>query len=434
MASIFTTSDKIKTKGPFQSNAFTPFYIQFVPGVCIDVVTSTKSLQSYNDSDNINSILAIPHYRTGPKKKKTMLNDSDRYFPLMRGFVDVPAKGDPVLLCDMGGVQYYLGPLNTFNQVNFNDDNLHEAELPLNSNSIEPNSRLHKGESRNFKRVNHNRMIKNWNPRLDSTNVFNETHGDMMLEGRHGNSIRIGSRDVNPYIYISNGRIESFQSEGFADGTLISITNKGSLNQHFGGYAVQPSADDDEQFNEIEVVPGFILASDYHPSTEEPPTRLMSKLISSVNDDLDATDLIYRYGSEESSDADGNTIYESIVANQVLLNSDRITINSKSNDIYLSSNNDIHIGTKRHLTISTNENLIIESEKTHLGDPNKKTMDNMVLGKKVQEALNGLIDLIKEIQINTQLGPQSPMPLPSESQVVSLIDSILSNKHFIEEN
>ena len=74
----------------------------------------------------------------------------------------------------------------------------------------------------------------------------------------------------------------------------------------------------------------------------------------------------------------------------------------------------------------------IESEKTHLGDPNKKEMDNMVLGSKVQEALNGIIDLIKEIKINTQIGPQSPMPLPSESSVKSIIDSIISNKHFIE--
>jgi len=83
-------------------------------------------------------------------------------------------------------------------------------------------------------------------------------------------------------------------------------------------------------------------------------------------------------------------------------------------------------------TISTAKDLIIESEKIHLGDPNKKEMDNMVLGSKVQEALNGIIGLIKEIQITTQLGPQSPMPLPSESSVTTMIDDIISKKHFIE--
>mgnify|MGYP003119835140 CR=1 FL=1 len=438
MASILTTLGKAtQQKGVFGSELNSSVYLQFVPGVCVEVVTDTRSLQSNNESDNINSILAIPHIRKGAKKKKTALNDNDRYFPLLRGFVDVPAKGDPVLLCTIGGIQYYLGPLNTYNQVNFNDDNLHEPELPLNSNSIEPNARLHKGESRNFKRIEHNRMMKSWNPRLDATNAFNETHGDMMLEGRHGNSIRIGSRDVNPYIYMSNGRIDSFQKEGFADGTLISITNKGSLNQHFGGYAIQPNSDDEEQFNEIEVVPGFILASDYHMSTEEPPNRLMSKLVSSVNGDVDATDLIYRYGSEESSDNDGNTVYDSVIANQILFNSDRITINSKEDDIYLSSNKDIHIGTKRHLTISTSDSLIIESETTNLGDPNKKTMDNMVLGTKLQEVLNGIIDLFSTAQYfnasgNAVLVPSSIQA--SVQQIQNSIDQITSTKHFIEEN
>ena len=34
--------------------------------------------------------------------------------------------------------------------------------------------------------------------------VLGDIHGDMLLEGRHGNNIRIGSRYVNPYIIISN--------------------------------------------------------------------------------------------------------------------------------------------------------------------------------------------------------------------------------------
>jgi hypothetical protein len=436
MASILTTLGKAtQQKGVFGSTNNSPIYLQFVPGVCIEPITSTNSLQSYNNSDNVNSILAIPHIRNGVKKKKTMLNDNDRYFPLMRGFVDVPAKGDPVLLCEIGGKRYYLGPLNTDNQPNFNEDNLYEPELPLNSNSVEPNARLHKGESRNFKRLEHNRMRKVWNPRLDSTDVFNETHGDMMLEGRHGNSIRIGSRDENPYMYISNGRLETFTTEGYADGTLIAITNKGSLNQHFGGYAIQPSADDEDEARELEVVPGFILASDYHFSTEEPPKRLMANLVSSVNNDLDATDLIYRYGSEEGADENGATVYNGIVANQILFNSDRITINSKNEDMYLSSGNDIHIGTKRHLTISTSENLIIESEKTYLGDPNKKEMDNMVMGAKLQQVLKDILQIFSVAQYVNSGGPAALNPTSIEASVQKItgdIDTILSTKHFIE--
>tara|TARA_Y100000356_G_scaffold127676_1_gene126832 strand:- start:42 stop:776 length:735 start_codon:yes stop_codon:yes gene_type:complete len=243
-----------------------------------------------------------------------------------------------------------------------------------------------------------------------------------MLEGRHGNSIRMGSRDVNPYIMISNFRQGQQIRESLGDGSLISITKDGTLAQHYGNYkkvlsseADPDSTEDPDTTFEVEEVFGFTLASDYVATDEEPPARLMGSLISSINGDQDATELIYNYSG-----------------NQILFSSDRLTLNSKLDDIYLSSNKDIHIGSKENVTISTAKDLIIESERTHLGDPNKKEMDNMVLGSKVQEALNGIIDLIKEIKINTQLGPQSPMPLPSESSVKTIIDSIISNKHFIE--
>ena len=36
--------------------------------------------------------------------------------------------------------------------------------------------------------------------------ISNAIHGDLVFEGRHGNSIRIGSRNIHPYIIISNGR------------------------------------------------------------------------------------------------------------------------------------------------------------------------------------------------------------------------------------
>ena len=49
-------------------------------------------------------------------------------------------------------------------------------------------------------------MQKYFNNKLDGyeegKSTIGEIHGDMMLEGRHWNSIRIGSRDVNPYIFL----------------------------------------------------------------------------------------------------------------------------------------------------------------------------------------------------------------------------------------
>ena len=443
MGSLFTTSKDSKIKTTFGKGKFIPFYLQFVPGVCVETITSKNKLKAFSDIKNVNSILAQPHIREGRKKKKTELNNSDRYFPLLRGMFEVPAKGDPVLLCTVGGKNYYLGPLNTNNSPNWNEDNMWEPEIPQTSDdkkSQESNPRLVKGESLNFVKKTYNRMGKNYNQLFDLTEEFNETHGDLMLEGRHGNSVRVGSRGETPYIYISNGRQQSFTQEGFADGTLISITNKGNLSQHFGGYGRKVTPPPSGYQAALETIDGFILSSDY-VSLEDGvnnnnPNRLMSSLITSVNGEETTDSIIYKYGSTEDEDENGETIYKPVEANQILFRSDRITIDSKSNDIYLSSGNDIHIGTKRHLTLSTNNDFIVESERIYFGNPNvpEKEVDNMVMGKKLQKVLKDIISLFDEIVVDTSFGPSkmSELALPNRDSVVTAIDGIISSKYFLD--
>jgi len=430
MASILTTLGKAtQQKGVFGSTNNAPIYLQFVPGVVVDVATHPSALKAHGHITNINSIIALPHVQEGPKKTRANVDNDDRYYPLMRGVVDVPTKGDPVLLCSISGIQYYLGPLNTQNNPNFNVDNLFQYDTTRVGDgkeiASENNRKLARGESLNFKKVENRRLAKIPNEELDNGVSYNETYGDLMLEGRHGNSLRMGSRDVNPYIIISNSRPGKAVRESLGDGSLISITKDGTLAQHYGNYKKVVSSEQDENSTEdpkttweVEEVFGFTLASDYVATDEEPPNRYMGDLISSINGGQDTDELIYNYSG-----------------NQILFSSDRLTLNSKLDDIFLSSNKDIHIGAKENVTISTAKDLIIESEKTHLGDPNKKEMDNMVLGSKVQEAFTAVIDMIKGLQVNTQLGPQSPLP-PSisakEGELNTLIKELISKKHFIE--
>jgi len=442
MASLLTTFGEIsKVKGIFGTKFNTPVYLQFVPGICGDVVTSREQLESYNKEEFVNTILALPHFREdGVKKKLSELDNTDRYYPLLRGIREVPTKGDPVLLCEIGGKKYYLGPLNTQNQINFNQDNLKEAEINVtkNLNNREGNKRKAAGESRNFIKEQYSKMVKPYHPKLDGTKAYNENHGDLMLEGRHGNSIRVGSRKDNSHIFISNGRRPTFKYESLADGGIIALIERGTLAQHFGGHfrQINPDVDGDgagDATVDLEDVGPFTLASDYKSSTEESPKRLMSKLISSVNNDQDVNELIYNFGKVEE---DNTNTAKPDNENQMLFYSDRIIINSKTNDIYLSSNNDIHIGTKRHLTISTNENLIIESEKTFLGDPNKKEMDNMVLGKKLQKVLKDILKVFEVASYANSGGPAFINKASIESSVKLIdgeIDNIISTKHKIEQ-
>ena len=137
---------------------------------------------------------------------------------------------------------------------------------------------------------------------------------------------------------------------------------------------------------------GFTLSSD----TLQEPNRFMGTLISNVNNNQDTQELIYNYNKD-----------------QILIHSERITINSKLDDIYLSSIKDIHIGTGRHLTISTNKNFIIET---------------LAVIKNSQGLCQGIpIPLVDETKAPGSVNLKI-------AQIEQKINKILSTKHFIEPN
>ena len=60
--------------------------------------------------------------------------------PLLRGFADSIARGDSVLYVEIGGIFFYLGPLNTTNNPNWNIDNMRNTERndAINISGISP--------------------------------------------------------------------------------------------------------------------------------------------------------------------------------------------------------------------------------------------------------------------------------------------------------
>jgi len=440
MGSIFATIPGNSIRGFLGKEQDVPFYLQFVPGYVIEVVHSKESLR-YGGENTINSIIAIPHISDKLYKRRGSAGEEYRYFPLFRTVTDIPSKGDPVLLCSIGNIKYYLGPISTnTNEVTWNKDNLYTPEQLIGKDVGDISPRGSDGTSPNFnKNFLYKRLIKVRNIGLDFGTAVRETTGDTIFEGRHGNSIRIGSRSNNPYVFISNKRDINNDVESISDGSLISITSNGSLRQHFGGY-------DDIVQNVF--VPGFQLASDAVPENK----RLMSNLISSINQLDDIDPILYGYGSKDTGEIDenGEPIFEGIKANQILFSSDRITLNSKLDDIYLSSNKDIHIGSGRNLAISTNEDLIIESRNIYLGNPSPnqsprdsdKAMEKMVLGNKLLDVLQDTLTALKNASALVQ-GVPVPLtdgtPAPESfalkiEPIEQKLEQILSQYHYIEPN
>ena len=434
MGSVFVTQEDRTIKGFGGKKYKVPFYLQFVPGAVVEVITSSDSY-SFKGDHTLNTIIATAHISDKLYKKRALSvgSEENRYYPLLRGMTDVPSKGDPVLLCTIGKINYYLGPLNTTtNSPTWNDDPSYKTEIspiPVAAGS-DPGAR--RGESLNFnKSIKFSRLAKIRNENLDYGSVINEATGDMILEGRHGNSIRVGSRDIYPYLFISNHRAPRNALESLCDGSIISITSNGTLAQHFGGYvksgteASLSSLDAGADTSSEEIISGFKLASD----TLEKPNIYMGQIISNVNNNADTQELIYDYNGD-----------------QILFHSDRITLNSKEDDIYLSSIKDIHIGTGRHLTISANEDLIIKSKRIFLGsnlsDKKEDQSEPMIMGQTLLELLKETLAIIKGSQGICQ---GAPIPLADDTgapggvmtKITSIeqkIETILSTKYYIEKN
>ena len=420
MASTFVELDPTKhsTTGVFHNAVPQMIWYQFVPGIVEKVITNTE-VGDYGHPSEINWITARPHISDGVESRGV---STRKYMPLLRGVTDVPVKGDSVLLCTFTGHNYYLGPVNTTNNPNWNQDDFYSrlrdrSEL---GSTERITTRDEIGLSRKFKVTPHHRLEKKFNDDLDDVgnepNTFplNDIHGDLMLEGRHGNSIRIGSRSADPYIILSNGRAASNSTENIADSTLISITDKGSLFQHYGGY-------DDTNG---EPVGGFILASDHKDNTEH---RIADAFRITNGDPKNPTELMYEH--------DGP---------QLLQSSGRITINAKKESLFLSSVLDTHIGAGRSLTLSANKDIIIDSTNIYLGKKafTSKEPEPLVLGKQLMETLDKLIDAIGLLYVGgtvggvsvTAAGSNSPGWMKLDKDIRKELKEILSTKHFIEDN
>ena len=428
MGSIVKTFSEHKIKGFGGRDYSVPMYIQFVPGTCFEVVSSIDSY-GYNGEESINTIFAEPHIKEKFWKTRGQIvgSEDQRYWPLFRSPGEVPSKGDPVLLCTIGYTNYYLGPLNMkTNSPTWNIDPNFRSQMTVNDAPQKATSMRSKtGESHNFnKNTLFRRLHKNYNSDLDFGKTINETQGDMVMEGRHGNSIRIGSRSDNPYIFFSNHRFYNNAFESVGDGSLIGILSNGTIAQHFGGYydidpekVLNPKTPESEDalFDESKVIP-FQLSSD----TVEENNYPIGDIYTSVNGYSDSS-FIYSY--------DGN---------QMLFHSDRIILNSKLDDIYVSSIKDIHIGAGRFTTISAGKNIIFETPELSIGDPERASgnMQPMVLGDNLKQILTEILDLIPSIKITTQLGVQSPLP-DAQVKVDNLkrqLDTVLSDYYNIEAN
>ena len=161
--------------------------------------------------------------------------------PLLRGVSDSITRGDLVLYTNITGKYFYLGPLNTLNSPNYSPDHTYQDSKNTDDENgystaypKYPYPKLSKYPTDAMFTMQYDTLGADYLEAYSELDLLTK-YTDLTLEGRHGNSIRIGSRREKPSINISNGRV-SDPSESFTDGSNISLFGVGSLSQNLRGY------------------------------------------------------------------------------------------------------------------------------------------------------------------------------------------------------
>ena len=368
----------------------------------------TNTIFNSSAKNELNKIRARISERTGT------YDEFVEAVPLLRGMADQPIEGDVVLLCDFGGVDYYLGPLNTKNNVQLNNDAKKDPpSVPIGVATYEDATNAGYRWDVPFKNLNHKGKLSY--EKLDYPNGKSYPSdttqtGDLLLEGRMGNQLRLGARGAGPYTVLSNGTTENniTQESKFTSTSILSMTNNGTLEDYLGLVADQTVAE--------------------------------LKLSVDEEDNARRTDIDYNYTGP-----------------QMYIGSNRIVFDTTSDNILLSSATTLDFNSLQNINLSTPKSVVIDSQDIYLGKEAIEDGQPVVLGVELFEVLSELLALLSSAGVAAPapqplqvLAPAPVNPAPGSSQpatptivgplgtavsnISNRLSKILSGNVFIKQN
>jgi hypothetical protein len=309
-----------------------------------------------NRKDNISLIPAFPAF---PNIKQ---------YPLLNELVPILYLADPNITKNTSAVSaYYLPPINVWNS------QVHNA---VPSSDITPEL-----EDKEYPLVEAGsvRRITDQNTEIDLGTTFDEVNvldvypllsyeGDIIYEGRFGNSIRFGST-VNGTAYPNSWSDEGDQS----DPILIIRNGQSNIGRNIKD-TTDPWVPTLENINTDK-------SSIYLTAGQQLPLILSSNTPDSYGTDINNIPNVQYY-----------------IGDQILLNSGQLVFNSKDDDIILSSNKSIHLSAETTLNFDAINQITLAAPKVYLGSSFGNEgiqLQSAVLGEKLTQALLTFVQAIE---------------------------------------
>ena len=327
--------------------------------------------------------------------------------PLLRGFSDSIATGDSVIYTNIGGVNYYLGPLNTTNNPNYTPDSYQQNIK--NTISLETDDRKfdENGYNANYIKTNVAKHFKIKNTNLDrpygvglgeegSDVDIESSYSDLSLEGRHNNQIAIGSRFINPYITIKNNSSE------LNNGSIIGLFSLGSLSQ-----------------NEINIE-NLSVDKLIEKERAENKEGYIGEYIGVGNDSTESEGIARQDRFNLNFAEVGDDVNKQTEFDQIIMFSDRITFDAQNNDLTMSALRNINVGSGQNISITTKKHTLIQSENIYLGEKAKNKAEPIVLGEQLRILLEQVLNILSNAHALVQ---GVPVPLVDASGTTFLSEA-----------
>lgn len=287
-------------------------------------------------------------------------------------------------------IYYYFQPINIWNSAHHN-----AIPDPINGTSL-PESQQQDYEQTSVGAV---RRVTDSGSEIDLGETFQEKlnikniqpfEGDILHEGRWGQSIRFGST-------VKNSNIPNPWSRSGENGDPLTIIKNG---QHEDGK--DPWIPQVEDINQDK-------SSIYLTSTQAIPVEVASK----------------SYKSYETPP----TSPDKFIGEQVILNSGRLLLNSKSDSILFSSADSINLNSVSSINLDAPKT-VVQSNEVLLGD--KNASESVILGDKflndLQKLLTSLITLSNAL--STPIGTPAPF-VPNAAIPAPAIDTSVKAQNML---
>jgi hypothetical protein len=217
--------------------------------------------------------------------------------------------------------------------------------------------------------------------------------GDYIIQGRQGGSIRFGSTTK---LYSSENEWSSIGNE---DSPIAIITNGLKFDPQKSYYVEQINKDD---------------SSLYLTSTQQLPLQ------------TDRTGVL----NPLTNPIDTSKYFNA----QAILNSDRIVLNSKKDEIMIFAKTNVEISTKNIINLNAGDRVHLNSDRVFLGTVNNQLpTENIVLGGKLHDLLLNLMDALHEFGTGLSSVVGSPEGTPA-ADIISAARGLCTSINTLENN